>query len=57
MHLSAEDIERHAAAYDTFCGAVEYIAKRNRGSYVHLNTDTVLEEALFGPLVAAGVAS
>ncbi len=57
MHLSAEDIERHAAAYDTFCSAVEYIAKRNRGSYVHLNTDTVLEEALFGPLVAAGVAS
>ena len=57
MHVTASDVERHAAAYDTFCSEVEYLAKRNHGSYVHLNTDTVLEEALFGPLVAAGVAS
>ena len=57
MHLTAEDVERHAAAYDTFCGEVEHIAKRNRGSYLHLNTDTALDQALFGPLVAAGVAS
>ena len=57
MHLTAEDVERHATAYDTFCSEVEYIAKRNRGSYLHLNTDIVLEQALFGPLVAAGVAS
>ncbi len=57
MHVTAQDVDRHAAAYDAFYGEVEYIAKRNRGSYLHLNTDTVLEEALFGPLVAAGVAS
>ena len=57
MKLTSGDVERHAAAYDTFCSEVEYIAKRNRGSYLHLNTDIALEAALFGPLVAAGVAN
>jgi len=45
---------RHAAAFDAYARRIQEMALRNGGRYIGLSTDTPLEEAIFGPLVAAG---
>ncbi len=53
--ISLDDRVRahYQQAYDEFCTSLQYLALRNRGRYVALPTDTTVEEAIFGPLVAS----
>ncbi|HYM09291.1 MAG TPA: DUF58 domain-containing protein [Bryobacterales bacterium] len=53
IDLDARAAERHAEAYDEFCRSLQHLALRNRGRYVPLSTETPVEDAVFGPLVAS----
>jgi len=52
IELDRASGEEYAAAYDAFCGRLQYLALRNRGRYASLGSDLPVEEAMFGPLVA-----
>lgn len=54
INFDADARDEHAAAFDRYAKQLQATALRNGGRYVGLPTSTPLEDAVFGPLVAAG---
>ncbi len=54
LEFNAEARARYTAEFDAFRESLRRIATRNGGRFASLTTSTPVEDAVFGPLVAAG---
>jgi uncharacterized protein (DUF58 family) len=54
LEFDAEAREKYTAGFDEYRDALRKLALRNGGRFASLPTSTPIEEAVFGPLVAAG---
>jgi hypothetical protein len=54
LEFDAGAREKYTAGFDAYRDLLRRIALRNGGRFASLSTSTVIEEAVFGPLVAAG---
>jgi uncharacterized protein (DUF58 family) len=57
VHMDRNSAEEYTASYDEFCRGIEYVAERNGGRYMHLTTDSAIQDALFGALMGTGAVS
>ena len=53
LELDQGAAEEHGAAFDQFCLGLRRLARRSRGRYVPLWTETPAEQAVFGPLLGS----
>lgn len=54
LSFDSETRAAHVAGFDAFARGIRQTALRMGGRYVGISSDTPVEEAIFGPLVAAG---
>ena len=55
MNVDQESAIEYTASYDKFCHHLKHIALCGRGRYIHLVTDTPIEDSLYGVMNQAGL--